>query len=67
MRWTSHLRKSLIRQMGWRQKHADEMSDLPYWHQKHRREPWARATFRRAIRTAVRCAREWRLAGQAEG
>ena len=51
--------------MGWRQKHADEMSDLPYWHQKHRREPWARATFRRAIRTAVRCAREWRLAGQA--
>ena len=67
MRWTSHLRKSLTRERGWRQKQADEMSDVPNWHQKHCREPSARATFRRAIRTAVRCAREWRLTGQAEG
>ena len=65
--WTSHLRKSLIRERGWREHHASEMNDLPHWHRKLRREPWTRTACRRAIRTAVRCAREWRLAGQAEG
>ena len=66
-RWTRHLRKSLIRERGWREHHASEMNDLPHWHRKLRREPWTRTACRRAIRTAVRCARDWRIAGQAEG
>lgn len=65
--WTSHLRKSLIRERGWREHHASEMNDLPHWHRKLQREPWTRTACRWAIRTAVRCARDWRLAGQAEG
>ena len=45
--------ESLIRQMGWRQKHADEMSDLPTG-TRSIAATWARATFRGAI--GRRCA-----------
>jgi hypothetical protein len=64
-RWISYLRKSVIRERPWRENHASEMNDLPHWHGKLRREPWNRVSCRRAIRTAVRCAREWRIAAQA--
>jgi hypothetical protein len=65
-RWLSYLRKSLIRQRVWRENHASEMNDLPHWHRKLRREPWTRVACHRAIRVAVRCAREWRTAAPAE-
>ena len=60
-RWVSYLRKSIVRQRAWRENHASEMNDLPHWHSKARREPWNRVVCRRAIRVALRCAREWRL------
>lgn len=37
------------------------MNDLPHWHRKLQREPWTRVACHRALRVAVRCAREWRL------
>jgi hypothetical protein len=37
--WISYLRKSVIRERTWREKHASEMNDLPHCHRKLRASP----------------------------
>lgn len=60
LRWTSYLRKSLIRERHWRENHAAEMNDLPHYHRRAQREPHHRVRMRRAISLTIKTARAWR-------
>ena len=60
LRWTSYLRKSVIRERPWRENHASEMNDLPHYHRRAQREPSHRARMRGAIRITLKMARVWR-------
>ncbi|HMT45502.1 MAG TPA: hypothetical protein PKE59_00140 [Novosphingobium sp.] len=62
IRWTSNLRKSLIRQRPTGGKIADELDTAQDHRRAMRRAPWTATTHKRGIRIAIRIAREIRLA-----
>lgn len=62
IRWTSHLRKSLIRQRPAGGKIADELDTARDHCRAMRGAPWTAALHKRGMRLAIRIAREIRTA-----
>lgn len=57
IRWTSHLRKSLIRQRAWRGLSARALNECREYHDDYKRSWKSKHMSRRAIRSAVEEAR----------
>jgi len=61
-RWTTHLRKSVIRERPRAALIADELATAADHRHSLRRAPWTATPHKRGCRLAIRIAREWRTA-----